>query len=129
MCVVLDIYSALLLGILYLFFGAFPLVFGTGHGFNLWQVGLTFMGLLVAMLIAIATTPIWHRVRDGLAERRRQEQGENVVNNGEEPEDQLPSVIFGAPLITIGLFWFGFTTYPSIHWVVPIIGSSAFGLG
>ena len=38
-------------------------------------------------------------------------------------------VILGAPLITGGLFWFGFTTYPSIHWIVPITGSFIFGLG
>ena len=34
MALILDLYSALLLGILYLFFGAFPLVFMNNHGFN-----------------------------------------------------------------------------------------------
>ena len=88
MCLILDIYSAILLGLLYLFFGAFPLVFSTNHGFNLWQVGLTFMGLLVAMPLAASTTPFWHRLRNRLAEKRRD------GNGGEprgEPEDQLPS--------------------------------------
>ncbi|KAK0707529.1 major facilitator superfamily domain-containing protein [Lasiosphaeris hirsuta] len=126
MCLILDLYSAILLGLLYLFFGAFPLVFKNNHGFNLWQVGLTFMGLLIAMVVAAASAPFWHRVRDGLAERRQR------INGGElkgEPEDQLPMVILAAPLITGGLFWFGFTTYPSIHWIVPIIGSGVFGIG
>jgi hypothetical protein len=125
MALVLDIYTAMLLGLLYLFFGAFPLIFRTNHGFNLWQVGLTFMGLLVAMIIACLSTPFWTRLRHSMVEKRRKETG--VLKD--EPEDQLPPVIFGAPLITGGLFWFGFTTYADIHWIVPIIGSGVFGLG
>ncbi|KAK5661949.1 hypothetical protein OQA88_10059 [Cercophora sp. LCS_1] len=119
MCLILDIYSAMLLGLLYLFFGAFPLIFSTNHGFNLWQVGLSFMGLLISIPLAALTSPIWVRVRNRLAEKRGRE----------EPEDQLPMVIVAAPLITGGLFWFGFTTYPSIHWIVPIVGSGVYGIG
>jgi hypothetical protein len=125
MAVVLNIYTAILLGLLYLFFGAFPLIFRTNYGFNLWQVGLTFMGLLVAMIIACLSTPFWTRLRHSLVQKRFRETG--VLKD--EPEDQLPPVIVAAPLITGGLFWFGFTTYPGIHWIVPIIGSAVFGLG
>jgi len=125
MAVILNVYTAVLLGLLYLFFGAFPLIFKTNHGFNLWQVGLTFTGLLVSMIVACAMTPVWNRVRHWLREKRRQKTGELK----DEPEDQLPQVIFGAPLITGGLFWFGFTSTPDIHWIVPIIGSAVFGLG
>lgn len=57
MCLNLCLHSSLLLGILYLFFGAFPLVFANNHGFNLWQVGLTFLGLAIGILFGIATTP------------------------------------------------------------------------
>lgn len=120
MALILDIYAAILLGLLYLFFGAFPLIFTTNYGFNLWQAGLTFMGILLAMPTATMTMPFWHRYRNKLAERR---------GGVGEPEDQLPMLIVAAPLITGGLFWFGFTTYPWIHWIVPIIGSFVFGLG
>ncbi|CCC12970.1 unnamed protein product [Sordaria macrospora k-hell] len=125
MCLILDIYTAVLLGVLYLFFGAFPLVFRTNYGFNLWQVGLTFMGLGVSMVLACFITPVWTRIRNGLAEKRFKKTG---IMKG-EPEDQLPPVIVGAPLITGGLFMFGFSTYPWVHWIVPVIGSSIFGLG
>ncbi|KKY14154.1 putative benomyl methotrexate resistance protein [Diplodia seriata] len=46
MCLNLCILSSILLGILYLFFGAFPLVFQNNHGFTLSQVGLAFLGLV-----------------------------------------------------------------------------------
>ncbi|KAK4195408.1 major facilitator superfamily domain-containing protein [Triangularia verruculosa] len=125
MALILNIYTAMLLGLLYLFFGAFPLIFTTNHGFNLWQVGLTFTGLLVAMIIACCVTPFWNNLRYRLKERRRRKTG--VMKD--EPEDQLPQVVVAAPLITGGLFWFGFTSTEGIHWIVPLIGSGVFGLG
>ena len=51
MCLLICLLSAVLLGILYLFFGAFPLVFGVNHGFELWQVGLSFLGIFGRRLI------------------------------------------------------------------------------
>lgn len=48
---------------------------------------------------------------------------------GSEPEYRLPPAILGAPLIVVGLLWFGWTSYASIHWIVPIIGSAFFGCG
>ncbi|KAL2264794.1 hypothetical protein VTJ83DRAFT_7304 [Remersonia thermophila] len=125
MALILNIYTAVLLGLLYLFFGAFPLIFRTNYDFNLWQIGLTFMGLLVAMVLACLSTPFWTGVRHRLVERRQQKTG--VLR--EEPEDQLPPVIFSAPLITGGLFWFGFASTPRVHWIVSILGSGVFGLG
>jgi cobalamin biosynthesis protein CobD/CbiB len=49
MCLSLCVFSAILLGVLYLFFGAFELVFENNHHFNLWQTGLSFTGLFVGM--------------------------------------------------------------------------------
>jgi Major Facilitator Superfamily len=40
MLFLLCLWSALLLGIIYLLFEAYPIVFEQGHGFNLWQTGL-----------------------------------------------------------------------------------------
>lgn len=61
MCLNLCVFSAILLGILYLFFGAFQLVFKDIYGFELWQRGLCFVGLFVGMVIAILSDPIWRR--------------------------------------------------------------------
>ena len=61
MCLLLCIYSAILLGILYLFFGAFGLVFSHNHDFELWQVGLAFIGIGVGVVLGVATNPFWHK--------------------------------------------------------------------
>lgn len=126
MVLLLCIYSAILLGVLYLFFGAFPLIFTNNHSFTLWQVGLSFFGIFVGNVLGSCTDPVWHRVRSRLIERNRNpETGEGVS----EPEYRLPPAIVGGLLVPIGLFWFGWTTYPSVHWIVPLIGSAVFGTG
>jgi hypothetical protein len=122
----LCIFSAILLGILYLFFGAFPLVFRNTHGFNLWQVGLAFLGILIGTLMAGATDPIFHGIRSRLIARLEKKTG---IQGSSEPEFRLPPAICGSFLVTIGLFIIGWTTFAHVHWIVPIIGSSIFGAG
>ncbi|KAI8944078.1 major facilitator superfamily domain-containing protein [Xylaria longipes] len=120
MCLLLSLLSAVLLGVIYLFFGAFPLVFGGNFGFNLWQVGLSFLGIFVGMIAGAATNPVWHSVH-----RRLVRQNHGVC----EPEFRLASSILGAVLVPIGLFWFAWTSFPWLHWILPIIGSAIFGCG
>ncbi|RYP12107.1 hypothetical protein DL765_007476 [Monosporascus sp. GIB2] len=120
MCLLLCVFSAILLGVLYLFFGAFGVIFGDNYGFNLWQTGLSFLGIFVGMIVCSATDPLWRLVHARLIQR----------NNGvPEPEFRLPPAIAGAVLVPIGLFWFAWTTYPHVHWIMPIIGSGIFGAG
>ncbi|KAJ0423511.1 major facilitator superfamily domain-containing protein [Aspergillus carlsbadensis] len=120
MCLCLDLYSAVLLGTLYLFFSAFPLVFESNHGMNLWQTRLTFLGIIVGMLLAAASNPLWAGIRRRLV---------NSNNGVSEPEYRLPPALLGGILVPVGLFWFGWTCYPDIHWIVPVVGSAFFGCG
>ncbi|KAF2472500.1 MFS general substrate transporter [Lindgomyces ingoldianus] len=144
MCLNLCILSAILLGILYLFFGAFPLVFQNNHGFTISQVGLAFLGLFVGMLLGISSDPLWKMNYNRLVQQREVQGGEP---GGTEPEFRLPPTIFGAFLVPIALFGkslqeltagmlltiipagFGWTTYSHVHWIVPIIFSTIFGIG
>ncbi|KAH7346295.1 major facilitator superfamily domain-containing protein [Rhexocercosporidium sp. MPI-PUGE-AT-0058] len=122
----LCLFSAILLGILYLFFGAFPLVFMGNHGFSLSQTGMSFLGIFIGMVLGAATDPIWHKNYARLIRQREERTGEI---GGSEPEYRLPPSICGAILVPIGLFMFAWTTYSSVHWIVPIIGSTIFGMG
>lgn len=45
------------------------------------------------------------------------------------PEARLVPAMIGGVFLPAGLFWFAWTTYGSIHWIVSIIGSSLFGVG
>ncbi|KAF2211896.1 hypothetical protein CERZMDRAFT_112204 [Cercospora zeae-maydis SCOH1-5] len=120
MCLNLCLLSAILLGILYLFFGAFALVFQTNHNFNEWQTGLTFLGIFVGMIAGVSCDPLWRKRYIRLVEQ----------NGGvSEPEFRLPPTILGAIIVPLSLFGFGWTTYSHVHWIVPIIFSAFFGLG
>ncbi|KAG6178292.1 hypothetical protein E4U36_006538 [Claviceps purpurea] len=127
MCLNLCLFSAILLGILYLFFGAFPLVFGgANHGFNAWQIGLSFTGIMVGMVLGVMTDPLWYRVRSKLVDKLEAETG---VQGASEPEFRLPPAIMGSLLVPAGILMFGWSSFPWVHWIVPIIGSCIFAVG
>lgn len=55
MAFLLDLWTSLILGILYLTFEAFPIIFGEEHHFNVQSTGLSFIGIGVGMLIGLFT--------------------------------------------------------------------------
>ncbi|KAL4924249.1 MFS transporter [Aspergillus undulatus] len=116
------IYNGFLYGLVYLFNEAFPLVFGepNGHGFNVGQQGLAFLGLAIGPILAFALSPLQERYY-----LRRVAENDNKA----VPEARMWMARGGALLIPISLFWFGWTSYQSVHWIVPIIASSFFGAG
>jgi hypothetical protein len=126
MCLNLCLLSAIVLGILYLFFGAFPLVYSTNYGFNLWQTGLSFVPISVGLFFATLSDPIWHRIRSKLVAKLEKETG---IKGRTEPELRLPPAVCGAVLAPVGVFIFAWTCYPQIHWIAPMIGAGVFGCG
>lgn len=61
MALLLDLWSALLLGILYLTFQAFPIIFGQVHHFSLEFVGMSFLGIGIGMFFALLCQPLFNR--------------------------------------------------------------------
>jgi hypothetical protein len=118
MVLLLDIWTALILGLLYLAFQSFPIIFGR-HGFSQGFVGLSFIGIGFGMVIAVSLQPFWNR----LTAKELQKHGTI------RPEFRLIMGQVGAVLLPVGLFWIAFTSYRSVHWIVPIIGSVPFGMG
>lgn len=114
--------AALLLGVLYLTFEAFPTrVFGPQRGFNTELSGLSFLGLGIGTLIGLLTMPFWIRVyqeeripfwetarrreaKEVMERRRAQvERGEEVtMRKAPEPESRLLTGMVGAVLVPIG---------------------------
>lgn len=119
----LTIYISFNFAIIYSFFAAFPYVFKTTYQFTGPQIGLTFLslglgvflGFLACLLIDKLTYP-------KLLDR---------YNGKVPPEYRLLPAMFGAPLLPISLFWFGWTASTSNHvsWPVPVVGAIPFGMG
>lgn len=111
-----DLYTALLYGVLFTWFESFPLVFGDIYGFDVQMQGLVYLGLLVALLIIVPLYLLW--VKRVLVP--------SVEKPTFRPEDVLPPSWSGALSLPVCLFWYGWTARASVHWIVPIIGSSLF---
>ncbi|KAL2814318.1 major facilitator superfamily domain-containing protein [Aspergillus granulosus] len=104
--------------ILYLKFSAIPLVFSTNHNFNVEQNGAVFSAVSVASIIATAISVY----QEKLAAR--------AGKMSSSPEGRLYFACIESILMPAGLFWFGWTSYSSIPWIVPTIaiGCSTIGI-
>ncbi|KJX93934.1 caffeine resistance protein 5 [Zymoseptoria brevis] len=120
MVFMLNLYIALIYGLLYIWFESFPIVFVQIYGFSLSQEGLAFLGIFVGALIVI---PPFFLYLYFIQEPQFDENG-NI-----KPEKRLVPCFVGAFCIPICLFWFGWSSRPSVHWIVPIVGSGWFAIG
>ncbi|KAH8891434.1 MFS general substrate transporter [Thozetella sp. PMI_491] len=114
---VIDLYSGLVYGLVYIWFESFPLVFGEMYGFSISQQGLAFLGILIGGIIAVPLYLAW--VRFWL---------QPLFTKGVPfaPEKILGPSFIGAVALPICLFWYGWTANGSIHWIVPIVGTGWF---
>lgn len=114
----LNLYIALIYGLLYIWFESFPLVFEGIYGFSLGLQGVAFLGILIGTLVAAGVVFAWNY---WYLEKQFDDQG-NV-----EPEKRLMPAMVGCFFVPICLFWFGWSAGRT-HWIMPIIGSSFFGV-
>ncbi|KAF4950754.1 hypothetical protein FSARC_13098 [Fusarium sarcochroum] len=108
-----QIYTAILYGIYYSFFEAFPRVYPVFYGMNLGQTGLVFICVLIARIIGatIYVAYFYYYVNPRIAKYGWPVQEDRLVLG-------LPAS-FGP---VIGLFLFAWTARESDHWIVPTIG-------
>ncbi len=114
MALALDVWSALLLGILYLAFQAFPIIFQGIHGFNIQSTGLAFIGMGVGVVAALSTQPYWngydqflhphfvHPTRSDLSRRSRLHREAEKHGGNPPPEIHLLIAQPGAIIAPIG---------------------------
>ena len=119
-CFLLNLYIALIYGLLYLWFESFPIVFLNIYGFTLGTEGLAFLGLLMGSFIIIV--PFFYY-------NYRYVEPQFSTDGYLRPEVRLKPAMVGAFFIPVCLFWFGWSSRTPIHWIMPIIGSSFFSMG
>ncbi|CAK9784753.1 putative MFS multidrug transporter [Cutaneotrichosporon oleaginosum] len=117
---VLSIYVAIVYGILYLNFAAYPIVFSQGRGWSIGISGLAFLGIMIGAILSVIVTIVWTNPRYIKTIKKR---GYPV------PEDRLVPAMSGGVIIIIGLAGFAATDGPNTHWIAPIIFGVPFGMG
>ena len=119
----MSLYMSITYGTLYMFFSAIPIVFQGSRGWNQGTAGLPFVGVAIgvclATLLAGVESKRYVRLCAAMAEK-----GATV-----EPETRLSTAMAGSIVLPIGLFLFAWTTFPSVHWIAPVIGALLFSCG
>lgn len=104
--------------VLYLQFSSVPLIFRTNHNFTIEQTGAVFTSMCVGVII-ITIISIYQ-------ERIAMRFGKHTTS----PEGRLYFVCIESVLLPIGLFWFGWSSFSSVHWIVPAmaVGCATMGI-
>lgn len=97
--------------------------FSTNYGFDIFQTGMIQLAISVGAVIGLAINPL----QDWLFARSA---SRNTVDPGRPiPEARLYTSIPGSLLFTAGLFWYGWTSKPEYHWIIPAAGVACVGVG
>ncbi|RPA97211.1 MFS general substrate transporter [Choiromyces venosus 120613-1] len=106
-------------GVLYLFLQGVPLVFVENHGFTVAQVGYVFTGMFAGGVLALCCNAV--------IEIGTKKYFSSPTPN---PEARLYSACTIGCLLPIGMFWFGWTSFPSQHWILPTmaVGCATMGI-
>ncbi|RHZ44406.1 MFS transporter [Aspergillus thermomutatus] len=116
----LSIFMAIVYGTLFMMFGAFPIVYAGQRGWNQGVSGLAFLGIMIGMICAVAYS---------IFDNKRYIRAQEAHNGFAPPEARLPPCLVASVAIPIGLFWFAWTNYPSIHYLASISAGVPFGFG
>ncbi|MCJ1405835.1 hypothetical protein MMC11_009065 [Xylographa trunciseda] len=119
----MSLYMSIVYGTLYMFFAAIPIVFHGSRGWNEGTAGLPFVGVTIGVCLAT--------VLSGADNKRYVRLCATIEAKGAtvEPEARLSTAMVGSIVLPIGLFLFAWTTYPSVHWIAPVIGALLFSCG
>ncbi|KAK5656791.1 hypothetical protein OQA88_4339 [Cercophora sp. LCS_1] len=113
-------YISFTFGLIYLLFVAYPISFVQERGFS--AVGGTLP--LLAICLGIILGGFYASWFTLTAFKKKVAGGKNFV-----PEDRLPPMIVGAVSLTIGLFWFAWTSSPAICPWYQIVAGVPVGVG
>lgn len=108
-----NVYTSIVYAIYYSFFEVFPLVYPPMYGFNIGEVGVLFLCVLVGCIGGVAAYVAYlhfHLTPDIRAHGLRAQEHRLVPALG---------CVFGP---VIGLFIFAWTANPVIHWIASVIG-------
>lgn len=108
-------------GLVYCLLEAYPYVFEEIYGFPLGVSGLPFIGLIIGQVLGCSF----------ILSQQASYVKQLVKNkNVPVPEWRLVPTLLGAPVITIGIFWFAWTGFiPKIHWAAPAVAGIFIGFG
>lgn len=116
-----DWYVALVYGVLYLCFVAYPIAFQTERGWSPSIGGLAYLGIGCGVLVTISLEPL---LRAWINSHPKDPETGKVP-----PEAMVRVTVAGAISLAVGQIWFAWTSTPNVHWIAPILAGIPFGAG
>lgn len=116
---VANLYTAFMYGTYYTFFDAIPRVYPELYGFTTGQLGLVFLCIFVACLVAGVVYSLY--IHWDSATRRQ--------DHSASHEFCLRPALLASILPPVGLFLFGWTSDTNIHWIVSVLGITIYAAG
>jgi MFS family permease len=110
-------------GILFLFQSSVAQVFSDLYGFGTFQTTLVQLALSAGAIVGTVINPL----QDMLYLRSAKNNKENPGKP--RPEARLYFAVPGSLIFTAGMFWYGWSSYRDVHWIVPTLGIACVGLG
>lgn len=116
----IAVYMAYLFGTLYLMFATFPDIWTKVYGQSKGVGGLNYLSIAIGCFVGIfLQLKMVDRVYGALKRR----------NGGVgRPEFRMPSLAIGSVVLTVGLFWYGWSIGHT-HWIMPDIGALLCSVG
>ncbi|KIW20797.1 hypothetical protein PV08_01375 [Exophiala spinifera] len=114
-----SLWAAFAWALLYMTFSVIPLVFSTRHGFDTEQSGAVFGAIAAGSVVATVVSVFQERIA-------RRHWPKLLTAS---PESRLYFACLEAALLPVGLFWFGWTTFSSVHWISPVLALGCAQMG
>lgn len=100
-------------------FAAFPIIFEENLKWPQSTSGLSFLGMMIGQILGCAYSI--------LDDSRYKKVADRTAYGRPPPEARLIPAMVGAVTLPVGLFWFAWTNFPHIYWIVCEIGTVLFG--
>ncbi|TID29783.1 hypothetical protein CANINC_001635 [Pichia inconspicua] len=126
---VFSIYTAFVFAVLFGFFEAFPVIFRGIYKMQLGVSGLPFLSVGIGLLLGASLYLcmdkfiFWKKWDDGYY-GMKDKQGNKIAPT---PESRLLPCMVGSITFGPSLFWLGWTSRESVHWMAPTAAGVLFG--
>ncbi|KAL4769236.1 MFS general substrate transporter [Aspergillus nidulans var. acristatus] len=117
-----SLYSSLNFSVLFCFLACVPLIYTDVYGFTPGECGLVFISLALGCALGCLGLLATDQYTMALHRRRHPR-----AMSTPPPEQVLWAAMLGGPLMPVALFWFAWTSTPSVHWMSSIVAIGLFG--
>ncbi|KAJ5113154.1 major facilitator superfamily domain-containing protein [Penicillium angulare] len=120
MVTLIAIYASFTYSLIYLTLEVFPIVFSDDRHWGLVLSTLPFLSILIGVLCAVFIN---------FANQPRYKRAVKANQSKAVPEARLPPIFIGGVLLSIGLFWFGWTADPEYPWPSSVVAAGFIAAG